>query len=79
VATYSHRTITSTRREWIIPTTYLRGACLGDMEAAIGAAAQDYRHYFNLSDAVALPDDALMFTTTDESIVISFTVEQPAI
>ncbi|MFG2748059.1 hypothetical protein [Streptomyces xanthophaeus] len=75
MATYTSRTVTSTRREWIVPTTYPRGACLGDMEAALGAAIRDYRHYFNISDAITLSDDALMFTTTDEAIVISFTIE----
>ncbi|MCX5587577.1 hypothetical protein [Streptomyces erythrochromogenes] len=77
MATFTSRTITTTRREWIVPTNYPRGACLGDMEAALGAAARDYRHYYNLSDLVTLPDDSLSFTTTDEAIVIAFTVETP--
>lgn len=75
MATYTSRTVTSTRREWVIPTAYPQGACLGDVQAAMGAAAEDYRHYHLVEDHVPLPDDALMFTTTDDEIVISFTVE----
>lgn len=77
MATFTSRTVTTTRCEWIIPTSYPRGACLGDVEAAIGAAARDYRHYHLIEDHVALPDDALMFTTTDEAIVVSFAIETP--
>ncbi|MCY0960837.1 hypothetical protein [Streptomyces sp. H27-H5] len=77
MATFTSRTVTTTRREWIVPTTHPHGAYLGDMEAALGAAIQDYRHYFNVSDSVTLPDDALRFTATDKAIVISFTVETP--
>jgi hypothetical protein len=75
MATFTSRTVSSTRREWIVPTTYPRGACLGDMQAAMAVATQDYRHYHLVEEHVPLPDDALMFTTTDEAIVISFTVE----
>jgi hypothetical protein len=77
VAAFTNRTITTTRREWIVPTTYPRGACLGDMEAAISAAARDYRHYHLVDECVTLPDDALMFTSTDEAIIVSFTIETP--
>ncbi|WP_369778856.1 hypothetical protein [Streptomyces sp. R33] len=77
MSTFTSRTVTTTRREWIVPTGP-RGAALGDMQAAVLVATQDYRHYHLVEDHVQLPDDALVFTTTDEAIVISYTVEQPA-
>lgn len=77
MATFTSRSVTTTRREWIVPTTWPCGARLGDMQAAVLAATQDYRHYHLVEDHVSLPDDALMFTTTDEAIVISYTVETP--
>lgn len=75
MATFTSRTVTSTRREWIVPTAYPRGASLGDIKAALNAATQDYRHYFNISDTATISDDALLFTTTDDAIVISYTHE----
>ncbi|MFC9821418.1 hypothetical protein ACFWG6_31060 [Streptomyces erythrochromogenes] len=74
MATYTSRTVTSTRREWIVPVGP-GGATLGDIAAAMHAATEDYRHYHLVENHVSLPDDALRFHVGDDEIVISFTVE----
>lgn len=78
MATYTWRTITSTRREWVVPAAQPWGACLGDIEAAVAAASMAYREAHGLDEGVTLPDDALRFHVGDDEIVISFTTEEPA-
>ncbi|MEU1071882.1 MULTISPECIES: hypothetical protein [unclassified Streptomyces] len=75
MATYTSRTITSTRREWIVPAAEPWGAFLGDVRAALNAAAAEYQRQHGLTESVSLADDALRFKVTDDEIVISFTVE----
>lgn len=74
MATYTSRTVTSTRREWIVPAGPY-GATLGDIAAAMNAATEDYRHYHLVGDQAPISDDALRFHVTDDEIVISFTIE----
>jgi hypothetical protein len=76
MATYTWRTIVSTRREWIIPAAEPWGAFLGDLRAAIAAASVAYREAHGLPESKSLPDDALQFRPRDEEIVISFVVEE---
>ena len=76
MATWSHRTVTSTRKEWTVPAEQPWGAVLGDIQGAILAAAHAYREAHGLPKEQQLWDDALRFHVTDDAIVISFTVEK---
>ncbi|WP_458089373.1 hypothetical protein [Streptomyces malaysiensis] len=76
MATYSTRTVVSTRREWIVPAAEPWGACIGDINAACAAACRAYREAHGIDEAVTLPDDALRFHVTDDEIVISFVAEE---
>lgn len=78
MATFTRRTVTVTRKEWIVPAAEPWGAFLGDIHAAIAAAGHAYRGDHNLPETVVLPDDALRFTTTDDAIVIRYTLETEA-
>jgi hypothetical protein len=73
--TWTWRTITSTRREWIVPAAQPWGAFLGDIRSAILAASIAYRQQHGLDEDAVLADDALRFHVTDDEIVISFTAE----
>jgi hypothetical protein len=75
MATYTSRTVTSARREWIVPAAQPWGASIGDINAATAAACQAYREQHGIADTTPLADDALRFHTSDDEIVISFTVE----
>lgn len=74
MATYSSRTIVSTRREWIVPAAQPWGAAAEEIQKAWAAAETAYREIHGLHDATT-PGDALRFHVSDEEIVISFTVE----
>lgn len=76
MATWSWRTIRTARSEWVVPAAEPWGACLGDIQSAITAAANAYRRVKGLPEGAALPDDALRFKVTDDEIVISFVTEE---
>jgi hypothetical protein len=76
MATFTSRTVTVTRREWIVPADEPWGAFLGDIRAALGVASSVYRREHGLPEDAVLPDDALRFRAHDDEIVISFTVEE---
>lgn len=76
MATWSHRTVTSTREEWTVPAAEPWGAFLGDVYSAIATASNAFRQQRGLPQDRALPDDALRFKVGDDAIVISFTVEE---
>ena len=78
MATYSTRTVTTIRREWIVPAADPWGACIGDINAATAVACRTYREERGLPADAPLADDALRFRVTDDEIVISFETEQPA-
>ncbi|MFD8516540.1 hypothetical protein ACFV27_37050 [Streptomyces antimycoticus] len=75
MATFTSRTITSTRHEWIVPAAEPWGAFLGDIRTAIAVASVAYREQHGLPKDAPLMDDALRFKVGDDAIVISFTVE----
>ncbi|MCQ6250881.1 hypothetical protein [Streptomyces malaysiensis] len=77
MTTVTSRTVTSTRREWIVPAAPPWGAFLGDVRDAIAFASIAYRETHGLPKDAPLADDALRFHVGDEEIVISFTVEEP--
>ncbi|MFE2326098.1 hypothetical protein ACFXD5_19585 [Streptomyces sp. NPDC059385] len=74
MATYTSRTVTSTRREWIVPAAQPWGSTAEEIQKAWGAADAAYREACGLHDAPT-PGDALRFHVGDDEIVISFTVE----
>ncbi|MFD9256964.1 hypothetical protein [Streptomyces sp. NPDC059538] len=74
MATYTSRTVTSTRREWIVPAAQPWGAAAEEVEKAWQAADHAYREIHGLRD-VPTPGSALRFHVGDEEIIISFTVE----
>lgn len=78
MATYSSRTITSTRREWIIPAAQPWGAAAAEVGKAWAVAELAYREQHNLPAEQPLHDDALRFHVGDDEIIISFTVEGPS-
>lgn len=78
MATFTSRTITSTRREWAVPAADPWGACIGDINAACAAACRAYREQYDLPEGAVIADDALRFKVGDGEIVISFTVEGEA-
>lgn len=75
MATWTSRTITSTRHEWKVPAAQPWGACIGDINSAAAVACRAYREAYGIPENVSLPDDALRFHVTDDAILISFTVE----
>ncbi|MFF4848756.1 hypothetical protein [Streptomyces sp. NPDC001194] len=75
MASYTSRTVTSTRREWIVPAAQPWGAFLGDINTAIAVASVAYREARGLAKDARLMDDALRFHVGDDEIVISFTTE----
>lgn len=78
MATFEHRTITSTRHEWSVPAAEPWGAAAGEIGKAWGAAESAYRQAHNVPENAALPDDALWFHVTDDAVVIAFTLETPS-
>ncbi|MFC7929142.1 hypothetical protein [Streptomyces cinereoruber] len=78
MATWSARTVTTTRYEWEVPAADPWGAVLADVESATAVAATHYRKVHGYADDTAIPGNALQFHVTDEAIVISFTVDRPA-
>lgn len=75
MATFTARTITSTRREWIVPAAEPWGAPAAEVGKAWAVAERAYREQHDLPAEQPLRDDALRFKVTDEAIVISFTTE----
>lgn len=79
MATFTSRTITSTRHEWSVPAAEPWGAASEEISKAWAVAAAAYREAHRLSEEIQLPGDALRFKVGDEEIVISFTVETEAV
>lgn len=77
MATFSHRTVTSTRHEWRVPAVEPWGAAAGEIGKAWTAAAVQYRRLHGLPEDAALSDDSMWFKVGDDEIVIAFTTETP--
>lgn len=76
MATWTSRTITSTRREWEVPAAEPWGAAADEVAKAWEAASRAYGEAHGIPSGGLLPDDALRFRCRDDAIVISFTVEE---
>lgn len=77
MATWSHRTVTSRREEWLVPTDGPWGAAVGDIQAAIDAAWALYRETHGLPADAPRTDDYARIHATDDEAVISVTTEHP--
>jgi hypothetical protein len=76
MATYTSREVVSRRREWIVPAEQPWGAPYVELYRALHVAETSYREAHQVPDNVSLPDDALRVTTTEDAVVISYTVEE---
>lgn len=77
MATYTSRTVASTRHEWIVPASQPWGATWADVSAAIGAAWSAFRELHGLTDDAPMPGDFVRLYPKDDDIVIQFTTEEP--
>ncbi|MBA2951623.1 hypothetical protein [Streptomyces himalayensis] len=78
MATFTTRTVTSTRHEWIVPAAEPWGAPAEEVSKAWAVAAARYREAHGLPEDAAIPGNALTFHVTDDAIVISYTIEEAA-
>jgi hypothetical protein len=76
--TFSTETVTFTTRRWIVPAAEPSGAYVGDITAALRAAAVAYREAHGLPADTLLADDSVSVHAGDDQIVISFTTEEPS-
>lgn len=76
MATFTSREVVSRRREWIVPAAQPWGAAHAELYKALAAAERSYREAYSVPDNVSLLDDALRVTTTEDEVVISYTVEE---
>jgi hypothetical protein len=77
VATYTSRTVVTTRHEWIVPAADPWGAAAAEIGKAWAVAELAYREHHGIPKEQPLHDDALRFHVTDDEIVISFETEVP--
>lgn len=75
MTTFTTRTVSSRRREWVIPAAEPWGAAAAEIGKAWTAAQVAYRELHGLPVDASLPDNALQFRPRDDEIVISFTTE----
>jgi hypothetical protein len=78
MATYTSRTVTSTRHEWIVPAAEPWGAPADEIGKAWAAAEMAYREANNMPEGGGIAGNALAFHVTDDAVVIAFTTETPA-
>ncbi|GAA2107828.1 hypothetical protein [Streptomyces synnematoformans] len=76
MADYTSRTVTTVRREYIVPAPSPHGAAAAEVDKAWNAAQQEYREKHNVPAETSLHDNALQFFPADDAIVIAFTVEE---
>ena len=77
MATYTSRTVVTTRREWIVPAAEPWGAAAAEIGKAWAVAELAYREHHGIPKDQPLHGDALRFFVRDEAIVISFETEEP--
>lgn len=76
MAEFTSRTITSTRREIMVPASQPWGADYGEVSKAAAAAWGEYREKVGLPNDAQMPADLLRFYPGDDQIVIVWTVEE---
>jgi len=78
MASYSWGETVVLRRWWEVKTDRnWRGEAIGELHAAITAAANSYRHAHGLPPDHLLSDDALWVAVSDDAVIISYTIEEP--
>lgn len=78
MATFSQRTITSTRHEWAVPAAEPWGATYEEIVKAVSVAWLKYRTLHGLPEDAPMPGDFARFHADDDVIVISFVTETPS-
>lgn len=74
MATHTRRESVVRRIDHVLPVPSV-GA---ELYRALSAAERDYEDRHDLPTHASIPDDALTITVTDDEVVISFTIEEPA-
>jgi hypothetical protein len=77
MATFTSRTITSTRHEWAVPAAEPWGAAYEEIGKALAVAWVKYREVHGLPEEAPMPGDFARFHVGDDEVVIAFTVEEP--
>jgi len=75
---YTERSFTTTRREFVVPVDPALGANHTSISKAWNAAHRSYRDAHQLTADSPLPDNAIAFWPGDAEIVISHESEKPA-
>jgi hypothetical protein len=76
VADFTRRTITTVRKEFIVPVGPY-GASSAEIGKAWAVAEREYRAERGLSQEDTVADNAIVFRPGDDEIVISFETEEP--
>lgn len=76
---YTERSYTTTRREFVVPVDPAYGADHISISKAWNAAHRSYRDAHQLTADSSLPDNAIAFWPRDAEIVISYETEKPAV
>lgn len=72
MATFTRRTITTVRQEFVIPAQPPYGAASAEVGKAWAVAEREYRQHHGLREEERLADDAITFRPGDDEIVLSF-------
>lgn len=72
MATFTRRTITTVRREFVVPAEQAYGAAAAEVAKAWAAAEHAYRQLHSIPDDAPLPDNGIVFRSGDDEIVLSF-------
>lgn len=76
MADYTTRTVTSTRREWIVPAAEPWGTAWEEIAKACTAAWAAYRELHGLPADAPMPGDFARVHCRDDEVVLAFTTEE---
>lgn len=74
MATFTRRTVTTVRQEFVVPAPPPYGAAAAEVEKAWAAAQQAYWKAHETPAGGPLPDNAISFAPGDDEIVLSFEI-----
>lgn len=72
MATFTRRTITTVRQEFVVPADQAYGATSAEIGKAWSVAEREYRQHHGLREEEQLTDDAITFRPGDDEVVLSF-------
>lgn len=72
MATFTRRTITTVRQEFVVPAPPPYGAAAAELGKAWAVAERAYRQHHGLRDEEHLADDAITLRPGDDEIVLSY-------